>query len=84
MDAVRILDNINKETATLRAEVKKKDDKNTNLKRKLAEGGIFQDAGFAAGNVTMERIKEDIKFHLSNLRPREQELAPDLFKALPM
>ena len=28
-------------------------------------------------------VREEIKFHLGNLCPREQELAPHIFKKLP-
>jgi len=38
----------------------------------------------AGNDVAISSIREEIKIHLSNLRPREQELAPHLFKKLPI
>ena len=40
--------------------------------------------GNGAVESSISSVRQEIKFHLSNLRPREQELAPHIFKKLPM
>ena len=48
------------------------------------EKSLLENGAVLENDVAISSIREQIKIHLSNLRPREQELAPHLFKTLPM